>query len=63
MAPLKRPAKEALLSLYTQEGLTDSQVARRLGVSYSTVWRWRQHYGIELSVKQLYEVRLKGGES
>lgn len=63
MKPLKRPTKEHLLELYTRDGLTDSKIARQFGVSPSTVWRWRQKYGIELSVKQLYEVRLKGGET
>jgi transposase len=63
MKKSKRPTKEHLLSLYTQERLTDSQIAQRFNVSPSTVWRWRKKYGIELDVKQLYEVRLKGEDT
>jgi transposase-like protein len=60
--PTKRPEKEALLTLYTR-GLTDGQIARRLKVNRSTVYRWRQHYGIKVSTQQTFTVRLvKGGE-
>ena len=63
MPIMKRPSKERLLSLYTKEGLTDSEIARRLEVNPSTVYRWKQHYGIETDIKQLFQVRVKrGGE-
>lgn len=62
MAAIKRPNKAHLLSLYTQEGLTDSQVAKRYGVNPSTVWRWRQHYGIEVTTKQVYTVQVQKGD-
>lgn len=63
MPVTKRPTRDALLSLYTRDGLTDSEIARRLKVNSSTVYRWKRHYGIETDYKQIFEVRLKrGGE-
>lgn len=62
MKPVTRPSKAVLLQLYTQEGLTDSQVAKRYGVRRSTVWRWRQHYGIEITTKQVYTVHVQKGD-
>lgn len=58
---MKKPDKATLLQLYAKDGLTDVQVAKRLGVNPSTVWRWRKSYGIELTTEQLYRVRLKKG--
>jgi transposase-like protein len=58
-----RPDKATLLSLYTRDGLTDSQIARQFHVSRQTVWRWRKHYGIELVTQQVYKVRVQKGDS
>jgi transposase len=58
----KRPAKDALIKLYTH-GLTDEQIARRLEVNRSTVYRWRRHYHIEVKCAPTYTARLvKGAE-
>ena len=59
MPKTKRPEKGALLPLYTEEGLTDREIARRLKVDPSTVYRWRKHYGIEVEFKQLFKVRVR----
>jgi transposase len=32
---------------YTVDGMTDREIAPLLGVDYSTVARWRAHFGIE----------------
>jgi transposase len=49
--------------MYSKEGFTDRQIAKRLNVNTSTVYRWRKHYGIEIEVKQIFRARLKrGGE-
>jgi transposase len=62
MPTTKRPDKESLLTLYTR-GLSDSQIARRLKVNRSTVYRWKRHYGIEVKYAQKFTARLvKGGE-
>lgn len=59
----KRPEKEALITLYTDEGLTDGQIARRLKVDRTTVYRWKRHYGIEIAYRQVFQARVKrGGE-
>jgi len=59
----KRPSKATLIELYTKERLTDTQIARRLKVNPSTVYRWKRHYGIKTTTKQLFRVRLeRGGE-
>lgn len=59
MAITKRPTMEALLELYTSRGLTDSQIARQFSVNLSTVYRWKQHYGIETTTEQVFKVRVK----
>jgi transposase-like protein len=48
--------------MYSNEGLTDSQIAERYQVNRTTVYRWRKHYGIEIEVKQIFRARLRGGE-
>jgi transposase-like protein len=56
----KRPEKQDLLTMYTR-GLSDGQIARRLKVNRSTVYRWKRHYGIQ--VKYGVTARsVKGGE-
>lgn len=63
MRVTKRPTRDAFISLYTRDGLTDTQIARQLKVNRSTVYRWKKKYGIETDTKQLFLVRLKrGGE-
>lgn len=58
-----RPSRDTLISLYTREGLTDGQIARRFKVNASTVYRWKRHYGIEVKYAQRFTVRLvKGGD-
>jgi transposase-like protein len=59
MPQTKRPDKAALLPLYTEEGLTDREIARRLKVNPSTVYRWRKKYGIHIEVEQIFRARLK----
>lgn len=63
MPTTKRPAKDTLITLYTHEGLTDGQIARRFKVNPSTVYRWKRKYGIEVEYKQVFQARVKrGGE-
>ena len=63
MPVTKRPTRDTLITLYTTEGLTDQQIARKLKVNPSTVYRWKQKYGIQTSLKRVVQVRLgRGGE-
>jgi len=60
---MKRPGKDELLSMYTKDRLTDGQIARRLEVNRATVYRWRRHYGIEITTERHFQARVKmGGE-
>lgn len=43
----KRPSKDELVKVLTEEGMIKSNVARRLGVSLTSVKRWLIHYGID----------------
>jgi transposase-like protein len=62
MPTKKRPEKETLITLYTS-GLSDWQIARRLKVNRSTVYRWRRHYGIQVTTDHTFTARLvKGAE-
>lgn len=58
---MKRPTKDELLSLYTEQGLTDGQIARRYKVNRATAYRWRRHYGIEVIIERHFRARLKRG--
>ena len=58
MGTKKRPAKEALITLYTDEGLTDGQIARRLEVNRTTVYRWKRHYGIQVTYRQVFKAQV-----
>lgn len=42
-----RPIDQLLRELYLDEGLTQSQIAEKLGVRRATVSRWMQVLGIE----------------
>lgn len=61
MPTKKRPEKGILIAMYTR-GLSDGAVAKELCVDPSTVWRWRRHYGIQLTMQRRFFAQLHKGE-
>lgn len=42
-----KPVEELLEELYHDEGLTQDQIAERIGMDATTVRRWMERFGIE----------------